>query len=114
MLRRGRRLLILAIFALCITGFSGCSLKETRDNKSDEEILGDRIMAYWNHKINGEFDKSYPYEDGLYRKRVNMVNYIRSFKTAKANWTGASIDDIKIEGDEYLILREDEILGVLG
>lgn len=92
---------IITIFSLTI--LSGCVTKEARKDISDEEVLRHRIMAYWGHKIKKEFDKSYEYEDPLFRKKISMVNYIKGFNIAKASWSGASIEDLKIEGDSAIV-----------
>jgi hypothetical protein len=93
------KLVCVAFFSLII--FSGCSIKDTVKKGSDEKVLRDRIMAFWNHKINKEFDKSYEYEDPLFRKKISMMNYISSFhaESAKAKWLEASIESIKLEDD---------------
>lgn len=92
---------IAAIFCLII--FSGCATKEAVKNVPDEEVLRERIVAYWNHKVKQEFDKSYEYEDPYFRKKINMVNYIRSFHAGKSGWAGAKIEDLKIEGDSAIV-----------
>jgi hypothetical protein len=92
---------LIGIFFLII--FLGCAKKDAIRKISDEEILRERVTAYWNHKVKQEFDKSYEYEDPLYRKKNNMVNYIRSFNTARAGWYGAGIEGLKIEGDSAIV-----------
>ncbi len=94
-------LCITAIFLLTI--FSGCVTKEARKDVSDEEVLKERVMAYWQHKVRQEFDKSYGYEDPLFRKKISIVNYIKGFNTARAGWSGASIEGLKIEGDSAIV-----------
>ena len=82
----------------CLIIFAGCSIKDTTKSVSDEEVLRDRVMAYWNDKINQDFDKSYAYEHPLYRKQVNMTKYIGGFNTEVVKWTAAKIEDIKMDG----------------
>jgi hypothetical protein len=82
---------------LIISG--GCGTKEAVKNISDEEALRDRVRAYWDYKVKEEFDKSYEYEYPLFRNQVNMTNYIRSFHTGKAGWSGARIEEVHMEGD---------------
>jgi len=89
------------IFLLTI--FSGCVTKEAVKNVSDEEVLRERVIAYWNHKIRQEFDKTYEFEDPLFRKKINIVNYIKGFNTARAGWTGASVEGLKIEEDSAIV-----------
>jgi len=88
------------IFFLII--FSGCATKEAV-KVSDEEVLKERVMAYWNLKMHEEFDKSYQYELPLYRKNVTMVSYIKGFNTRVVKWLGASIDNVKRQDDTAMI-----------
>ena len=88
----------ISIVFFCLIIFAGCSIKDTVKSVSDEEILRDRVMAYWNDKINQDFDKSYGYEHPLYRKQVNMANYIRGFNTEVVQWTAAKVEEIKMDG----------------
>lgn len=98
---KGLNISVAAIFFLTI--LVGCVTKEARKDISDEEVLRERIMAYWNHKVKQEFDKSYEYEEPLFRKKMTIVNYIKGFNTAKASWSGASIEGLKIEGDSAIV-----------
>lgn len=92
---------VVAIFCLII--FTGCATKEAVRSLPDEEVLRERIVAYWNHKVKQEFDKSYEYEDPYFRGKINMVNYIKSFHTGKSEWSGAKIEGLKIEGDSAIV-----------
>jgi hypothetical protein len=83
------------IFFLLIS--TGCATKEALKSASDEEALKTRVMAYWNLKIKGEFEKSYEYEDPFYRKTVSIVNYIKGFNTTTVKWKGAEIKEIHRE-----------------
>ncbi|MDA8239751.1 MAG: hypothetical protein M0Z67_05170 [Nitrospiraceae bacterium] len=86
------------IFFLLIS--TGCATKEALKNASDEEELKARVMSYWNLKINGEFDKSYEYEDPFYRKTVSVVKYVKGVNTSAVKWRHAEIRDIKrVAGD---------------
>jgi len=89
------------IFLLTI--FSGCVTKEAVKNVSDEEVLRERVIAYWNHKIREEFDKSYEYEYPLYRKQVSLVKYIKGFKTDVIRWKAVNVKDININDDEAVV-----------
>ncbi len=92
-----RKFIFLAIFFLII--FPGCSIKDgVKSGSSDEEILRERVVAFWDHKIKGEFDKSYEYELPLFRKKTNMVQYIGSFDTYTVRWRSAKVDKIKVDG----------------
>jgi len=94
--RQGKLFASSIIFFLIISG--GC-VKNAVKNVPEEEGLRDRIVTYWGYKVKEEFDKSYAFEDPLFRKKITMVNYIRSFNTARAKWVGAEVEDIKIAGD---------------
>ena len=84
----------------CLIIFSGCATKEAVKNSGDEEILRERVTAYWNHKINGEFEKSYEYESPLYRKQVSVMRYVSGFDTpSKVKWVGTGIESVAIDGD---------------
>jgi hypothetical protein len=87
----------LMILSLVIS--SGCAPKETVKEKTDEEALRERVMAYWDYKIKGEFDKSYEYEDPLFRKKTGLVSYIRSFRPEVVKWKSVRIEKIAKEDD---------------
>lgn len=94
-----RKIIIVLFFGLTI--LSGCVTKEGVNNYSGagEEVLRNRAMAYWNHRINDELDKSYDYEDPFYRKKIGMVNYIKNFSNNAAKWKAANIIDMNMTGD---------------
>jgi hypothetical protein len=77
--------------------YSGCA-KNAVKKESEREILRTRAAAYWEHKVNGEFDKSYAYEDPFYRKKISMINYIKSIDTSRARWTGAEVLNVALDG----------------
>jgi len=87
------------IAILCLIILLGCAKKDAIKNIPDEVDLRERVETYWNYKVKEEFDKTYEYEYLLYRKQVSMMNYIRGFKTTRAKWIEASINDIKIADD---------------
>lgn len=98
---KGKTFYLTVIFFLII--FSGCATKDAVRNISEDEVLRERVMTYWGHKISQEFDKSYTYEDPYYRKRFNMIKYIKSIDTARASWKSATIEGLKIDGDSAII-----------
>jgi hypothetical protein len=87
----------IAIHLLIILG--GCATKDALKSVSDEDILRERVMAYWDYKVKGEFDKSYEYEHPLFKKQTSMVKYIQGFKSGVARWLGTNVEDIEIKGD---------------
>jgi hypothetical protein len=92
----------LFIVFFCLIFFSGCSIKDTVNTRSDEDVLKERIMAYFNFKIKKEFDKSYEYEDPLYRKTISLSRYIKNqgHRQVKA----ARIENLSIEGDKASVV----------
>jgi len=94
---RSTKFLFLVIFSLLIS--TGCA-KNAIKNVSDEEVLRERVMTYWNYKVNEEFDKSYEFEDPFFRKTHTMVNYIRGYSgSGRAKWAGVRIQGISIQDD---------------
>lgn len=99
----GHKFLYSAIFFLII--FTGCATKEAVKSVSDEEVLRDRVMAYWNHKVKEEYDLSYDYEDPFYRKRFNRTKYVKSINIDKrVGWKEVRIGDLKMEGDSATVV----------
>lgn len=92
---------VAAIFFLII--FSGCATKEAVKNISEEEALRERVMAYWDHKVKQEFDKSYEYEDPLFKKKISPVNYMKGFNIGKVEWSGTKIGGLKIENESAIV-----------
>ena len=89
---------------LCIIFFFliislGCATKDTLKGTADEELLRERVAAYWNYRIASELDKCYEYEYPLTRKMQNLVNYIQSFDTGAFQWQRFDIKKISIEED---------------
>lgn len=78
--------------------FLGCSIKETVKNAPDEDILRERVMAYWGYKINEEFDKAYEFEYPLYKKSTTMVSYLRHLNP-NFHWRKCEIDAVRIAED---------------
>jgi hypothetical protein len=62
-----------------------------------------RVMAYMAHRIKGEFDKSYTYEDPLYRKKVNEASYLVRMANGPFKWEEADIKEISVQGDQAII-----------
>jgi hypothetical protein len=56
-------------------------------------------VQYWDHKIKEEFDKSYDYEDPLFRKKTSMIQYIKGINTNFVKWEGADIENLRLEND---------------
>lgn len=98
-LKRFWLLAIISIFFLII--ISGCAKKEAIKSLQDEEVLKERVTSYWNHKIKREFDKMYPYEDPLFRKRISLVAYIRQYGSPAMSYTSFKVQDIKMNDAEH-------------
>jgi hypothetical protein len=89
------RFLVVLLFLIL---FSGCAVKGTVKNESDEQVLKDRIMAYWGYKVEEKFDKSYEFEYPVYRKNISMIDYIRGFRPTM-KWTKAEVQTISKQDD---------------
>jgi hypothetical protein len=89
----------LYIAILCLIILCGCAKKDVLKSVPDEAELRERIVRYWNHKVNEEFDKSYTYEDPIYRKKISMTKYIQTINTSIVKWMGADIEKIRLEDD---------------
>ncbi len=60
-----------------------------------EAALRERVNAYWQHKIKGEFAGAYPYEHPDFQRSVNLTNYIKGF-TGGMTWQKAEIQSVSI------------------
>lgn len=84
------------LFPLII--FAGCAKKVAINSAAEDQILEQRVKVYWEHKIKGEFDKSYEYEDPFFRKSMNMVTYIKTTGRA-VKWKQMSIERITVDNE---------------
>jgi hypothetical protein len=112
---RYKNFLLPLFFFLII--FAGCSIKDTVKSKGEDDILRERVMTYCNHRINSEFEKSYQYEDTLYRKKVSLGMYTRRMSGGLEEWKTAEIKDLKIvdeDADVNLKLRVKVRLSMAG
>ena len=89
----------LCIAIICLIILWGCAKKEVLNNTPDEEVLRNRVAMYWDYKVKEEFDKSYNYEDPLFRKKMSMTKYIKSINTNLVKWMGADIESLRLEND---------------
>jgi len=90
---------LIFIFLLIIS--FGCAKKEAIKSLQDEEVLKERVTSYWNHKIKREFDKVYPYEDPLFRKRISLVAYIQQYGSSAKTYTSFEVQNIKLNDAEH-------------
>lgn len=86
---------LFAILSLII--FSGCAKKEAIKSATDEEVLRERVMAYWNHRMKQELDKSYEYEDPIYKKKVSLVHYIKRLGVDPVKLIEVKIKGVRLE-----------------
>lgn len=73
---------------------SGCAKKNAIKQISEEEALRTRIEEFWNYRKKLELDKCYYYEYPLLRKKISLVQYIKSFNTELIKWKDFDIKDI--------------------
>jgi len=72
---------------------------------SSEEALRQRIMAYWNHRIKGEFDKAYNYENPSFRKNVKLTDYIKALASG-INWLEVKVKEVQIKDNQATVSLE--------
>jgi hypothetical protein len=80
--------------------FAGCSIKDTVKSRGEEDILRERVMEYCNYRVNAEFEKSYPIEDPLYRKKMGLGAYLRKMAGGINEWKSAEVKGLKIMGED--------------
>lgn len=85
------------LFPLII--FAGCAKKVAIGNAADEDILRQRVKAYWDLKIEEDFTRTYEYEDPFYRKTATVVDYVRGFTGSIAKWKEADIKELSMSDD---------------
>lgn len=86
----------LHIFCLVMLLLIGaCAGKQPR--MDTESSLKARVNAYWQHKIKGEFDKTYLLESSDIREKVSLTNYIQA-SAGGTIWMKATIKSVAIEG----------------
>lgn len=97
-LKKVAAVLNVAIFCLLI--LAGCATKEAVKNVSDEDVLRERVTAYWSYRTKGELDKAYLYEDALTRKTMSLVIYMQKYTNPMIKYVSFGINDIKLTGDD--------------
>lgn len=80
-----------------VLGFISCAASANR-----EKTLTERVSKYWEHKIKGDFDKSYLYEVPEYRKEVTASDYAKSFGSG-VSWLGVRVDRVEVKGNEGIV-----------
>lgn len=89
-----KNLITIYIITFPLIIFFGCATKGTTTLQPKWETLKERVMAYWNYKMNKEFDKTYNFEDPFYRKTVTLVRYIQMNSNPLLEYRGFEIVDI--------------------
>jgi hypothetical protein len=59
--------------------------------------LDNRVLAYWNFKINKDFKSAYEYLSPGWKKNENIDGYVIKMYSGKINWTGVKIIDKQCE-----------------
>lgn len=70
-----KRALLVAILLLVFS--AGCVTTKARHDLSRNEGLRERVMEYWNYRIQGDLVKSYEYEAPL--DRMTLTDYVRKY-----------------------------------
>jgi hypothetical protein len=94
---------VLCLFLLLTCIIACAKFTSKVQQVAPEDYLKERVTAYITHRIKGEFDKSYGYEDPLYRKKINEATYINFMSKGIFNWVEANIKKISIEGETAVV-----------
>lgn len=85
--------LMVAICYLIIS--TGCATKEAVKNISDEDVLRNRVAAYWSSKVKGDMDKAYLYEDTFTKKTISVTRYIQANSNPLIRFMDFEVLDIR-------------------
>jgi hypothetical protein len=88
---------------LLLTYIIGCVKVPSGLEVSPEVLLKERVTAYIVYRTNGEFDKSYLFEDPLYRKMIGEGSYINLMSKGIFKWMKADLLDITMDGDTAIV-----------
>ena len=83
------------------------SLASNVDSGASSKALEQRAKEYWEHKVKGEFDKSFPYEDPATVKDLTLAEYARS-TGGGVKWLSAEPEKVVIDenkGGVYIKIR---------
>lgn len=98
-----KRISVFMLLLLSLIISIGCVKKDAIKISSDEEVLRERVMAYWNHRVKQEFDKSYEFEDPIYKKGNSLVYYIKRFGLDPVRLKEVKIKGVQMEDAEARI-----------
>jgi hypothetical protein len=93
----GTRISVFMLLFLFLIISIGCVKKEAIKISSDEEVLRERVMAYWNYRVKQELDKTYEFEDPIYRKSHSIVSYIKKFGVDPIKLKEVKINGLQME-----------------
>ncbi len=109
---RSKYITLAVIFFLII--FAGCSIKETVRKGSEEEVLRTRVMTYCTYRTEGDFVKSYEFEDPFSRKKMNLSNYIKRMSGGGVQWIKAEISEMELKEDTAKVSLNVKVKGGIG
>lgn len=96
---------VLNVAIFCLLILAGCATKEAVKNVSDEDILRERVTAYWNYRIKGDMDKAYSYEDLYTKNMVSMSKYIAGGMNPLVQWSGFELVEIKMKNADTAAVK---------
>jgi len=91
----------IAILLLII--FPGCATKDAIKRESDVNILRERVIAYWNYKMEGDLVKSYEYESPL--NKMTLTNYIKRYSDPAIRYKSFEVESINKVDDDVADVR---------
>jgi hypothetical protein len=83
---------VLSVAILLLVFLPGCGTTKAKHTISDEEGLRERVMAYWNYRVDRDLVKSYEYEVPL--DRMTLTNYIRKYSNPMITYKSFSLQSI--------------------
>ncbi|VAW34918.1 hypothetical protein MNBD_GAMMA01-2179 [hydrothermal vent metagenome] len=68
---------------------------------SEKDKLDNRIIEFWNYKINNDFNKAYEFLSPGWRSSEDKESYVRRMSRSVVDWLGIKIKDKKCS-EKYL------------
>ena len=97
-LLRGCSIFSVIVSVLMVLTVSSCAIKGK--SLSQEDVLSQRVCAYWDLVVNRQYDQAYQYEYPLLKKEMDISTYLRTRSNPLTRYKEAEIESIEFrEGD---------------
>jgi len=99
------------LYLLPVTAFGATSATEPNSSSGPVGLAGDQDAAqltaraneYWDHKVKGDLEKAYTFEDPETIGETSLTDYVKSFGGG-VKWLDAEVDSVTIAGDKARVL----------